>query len=237
MRHKSRKYQQTLVPFFLSCQNWTGLSDSFLGKTGCSCSIHHCKACLYCRCRFSWDSLATESGNRQTWCFNKSTESSPFLIPGGFGCKGRFNISSFEQRVSNKEVRRPSSSTFSRLFSICLSSAAFRRASCFFRAASNWAGVWPGGTRLCVEGPAPEEEGAMDEPALLVDTEAAGIWLILLPRWRGGNPRCPGVAQIRSGSIWSRLSDPPYILSVLEGEDSHRASCDGQVGLAYIESE
>lgn len=46
---------QTLFPFFLICQNWTGLSDSFLGKTGYSRSTHHCKAWLWNLNAIRWE--------------------------------------------------------------------------------------------------------------------------------------------------------------------------------------
>lgn len=131
----------TLLSDFLSCQNWIGLSDSCLGRTGFSRSIHHCNAWFYesaGQIRRSKKVKFFIIMKGKTWCFNKSTFRSPILVPGGFGCNGRFRISSVEHSVSSRELRRPSSSTFSRAFSICLSSAAFCNDSCSFLAVSCW---------------------------------------------------------------------------------------------------
>lgn len=99
-------------------------------------------------------------------------------MPGGFGCKGSFNISSVSKSESRSVLRLPSSSTFSRVRSICFSSAAFCRASYCFRAASACAVVWPAGARRCVDGPgtACEDGAAIEGPALalFVAVEAGG---------------------------------------------------------------
>jgi hypothetical protein len=76
------------------------------------------------------------TGRPHTWCLRRSTRSSPLAIPGGFGCSGKFKMSSVEHKVSRSEVRRLSSLTFSRLESICLSSAARVNSSCCFLKAS-----------------------------------------------------------------------------------------------------
>lgn len=56
-------------------------------------------------------------------------------------------MSSVEQRVSRRELRRPSSSTFSRVLSICFNSAALASASCCFRAAACCAAFCEGPAR------------------------------------------------------------------------------------------
>lgn len=124
---------------------------------------------------------------------------------GGFGYSGISSISSFRHNVSNKEPRLPSSSTFSRRFRICLSSAAFWIASCCLRTVFCWAAACAGLNGCC------EDEagtGAMLAVGMFV---LAGGRAELLEK-----PRCLGVAHTKAGSSSLRLSEGPNNLSVLE---------------------
>lgn len=153
----------------------------------------------------------------RTWCLRRSTFRFPFWILGGSGCNGRLNISSTEHKLSKRVCRRLSSSTFSRLAIICLSSAAFSRDACCFtkvscclfiasRCAAEMLGV------CCI---AEYSSRSVLYPGLAVLVNKLVLEFEPAALLFREKPRCPGVAQISWGSRTSRLSAAPYIFKIL----------------------